>query len=306
MSAPALSIEALSVEYPDGTWAVRGVTLTLADGQCLALVGESGCGKTTIARAVLGLLPRGTRVSGSLRVAGEDMVNASATQLRNVRGLVAGYVSQNPFGAFNPLLRVGRNVAEAWHAHGIRPPAGAVVEALERLGIADASRHVRLWPHQWSGGMLQRATIAAAAAHRPRLIVADEPTSALDADLGHATLEVLRSTGAAVLLVSHDMGMVGAHADRIAVCYAGRLVEVGATVDLLERPRHPYTSGLLAAIPRPGRGLPTPLEGSPPSLRSRDPGCAFAPRCGLARDDCYRHTPRMQDGVACPVAVGGH
>jgi peptide/nickel transport system ATP-binding protein len=255
---------------------------------------------------VLGLLPRGTRVSGSLRVAGEDMVNASAARLRNMRGLVAGYVSQDPFGAFNPLLRVGRSVAEAWHAHGIRPRAGAVAEALERLGIPDASRRARLWPHQWSGGMLQRATIAAAAAHSPRLIVADEPTSALDADLGYATLEVLRSTGTAVLLVSHDMAMVHAHADLMAVCYAGRLVEVGSTVDVLERPRHPYTSGLLAAIPRPGRGLPTPLEGSPPSLRSRDPGCAFAPRCSLARDDCHRQGPAIQDGVACPVVMGGH
>lgn len=152
--------------------------------------------------------------------------------------------------------------------------------------------------------MLQRATIAAASAHHPRLIVADEPTSALDADLGHSTLDILRSTGAAILLVSHNMGLVQAHADHVAVCYAGRLVEVGVTAEVLQRPRHPYTSGLLEAIPFPGRGLPTPLNGSPPSLRSRVPGCPFAPRCRWARNDCHYVTPALKDGVACLVVSG--
>lgn len=300
----ALEVSDLHVEYHGGAWAVRGVDLQIAAGGSLALVGESGCGKTTIGLAALGLLPPTATTTGSVFVAGQQVIGASPKQLRELRGRVAGLVAQSPFEACNPLQRVGAHVGDAWRAHGERPPDGAVTEALAGLGIQDAPRAARQWPHQWSGGMLQRASIAAAAARHPALIVADEPTSALDAERSAATLQALRATGAGVLLITHDLALAATHADEIAVCYAGRIVETAASADVLQRPRHPYTIGLLAALPQPGRGLPDPLPGTPPSPLANDCGCAFAPRCPRAEHACHSGpAPVLRHRVRCPVTV---
>jgi peptide/nickel transport system ATP-binding protein len=301
MSRPVLQYENLHVTYANGTHAVRGVSFTLKASECLALVGESGCGKTTLARAALALLPPSARLSGSIRIGEYEVVGAAPETVRTLRGLVAGFVAQNPFAACNPLDQVELHVAEAWRAHDQPPPRDTIVGALTALGIAQAPRQMRRYPHQWSGGMLQRATIAAASAHQPMVIIADEPTSALDADRADTTLEALRATGAAVLLVSHDIGVVARHADRVAVCYAGRIVEIGASAEVLAHPRHPYTQGLLAATPRRAAGLPIPLAGTPPSLSRAMTGCAFAPRCAFAQSSCWRQDPPLREGVACPV-----
>jgi oligopeptide/dipeptide ABC transporter ATP-binding protein len=301
MSLPVLTYHELSVTYANGAQAVRGVSFTLNTGECLALVGESGCGKTTMARAALGLLPSGAQVHGSIRLQDQELVGATPATIRCIRGLVAGFVAQNPFEACQPLDRVEQHVAEAWHAHGQQPPAGMIGSMLSALGIAQAPQQMRCYPHQWSGGMLQRATIAAAAAHQPLVIIADEPTSALDADRSDVTLAALRATGAAVLLVSHDLGVVARHADQVAVCYAGRIVEIGASAELLARPRHPYTRALLAATPQAGQGLPIPLAGTPPRLTDPISGCAFAPRCAFALSTCHHTDPPLNAGVACPV-----
>ncbi|MCG8351352.1 MAG: ATP-binding cassette domain-containing protein [Chloroflexales bacterium] len=301
MSKPVLHYEHVHVRYANGVSAVRGVSFSLHPGECLALVGESGCGKTTMARAALGLLPATASLHGSIRLGDDEIVGATPEMICRLRGLVVGFVAQNPFEAYNPLDQIEAHVAEAWRAHNQTPPRGLIGSALERLGIAEAPRQMRRYPHQWSGGMLQRATIAAAAAHQPLVIIADEPTSALDADRADATLAALRATGAAVLLVSHDIGVVSRHADRVAVCYAGRVVEIGHSAEVLAQPRHPYTRGLLAATPRATRGLPMPLTGTPPSLNAPILGCAFAPRCAFALPACEYQDPPLIDGVACPV-----
>jgi peptide/nickel transport system ATP-binding protein len=260
MKQAAISFEDVTITYANGVCAARGVSFHIEEGECLALVGESGGGKTTLARAALGLLPARTKISGSIRVGGTEVVNASAETLHGLRGLVVGFVPQSPFGAFNPLARVSEHVRETWLAHGMQPPDGAVTEKLEALGIRGAGRLARQYPHQWSGGMLQRATIAAATAHRPRLVVADEPTSALDTERADSTLSALRSAAVAVLLVSHDINLVGLHADRIAVCQDGRIVEVGEAETLLRRPQHPYTSALLSASLRASDRLASPVK----------------------------------------------
>ncbi|MEJ3742536.1 ABC transporter ATP-binding protein [Actinomycetes bacterium KLBMP 9797] len=305
MSTPGLVIEGLNVTYRTGVRAVRELSLSIAAGEALALVGESGCGKSSVVHAVLGLLPRGARVSGSIRVAGHEAVGAPDREMRRLRGLVVGYVPQDPFAAFDPLRRVGHHVAEAWRVHGRRPERGEVARLLGEHGIPDPARRLRQWPHQWSGGMLQRATVAAATAHRPPLIVADEPTSALDTDRAHAVLADLRRSDASLLLVSHDLPLVAKHADRVAVCYAGAVVETGPAASVLGAARHPYTKALLAAVPEPGAGLPVPLPGSPPLTGAEVSGCAFAPRCPLAAERCGQEAPVLAGGVACWAAGDG-
>jgi peptide/nickel transport system ATP-binding protein len=295
----ALLVRDLDVTYAKGIHAVRGVSLEVQPGKCLAVVGESGSGKSTIALALLGLLPKGALVSGSARVDDRELLVASDRELRKLRGRTVGYVGQDPMRAFDPLRRVGSSVAEAWRAHGQRPPAHAIPRALGALGITDPEARVRLRPHQWSGGMLQRAAIAAADAHEPALIIADEPTSALDADRSDAVLASLRSTGVAILLISHDLALVGRHSDNVAVMYAGRIIEQGPAERVLQRPRHPYTAALLAASPRLGAGLPVPLPGAPPCLDSHLAGCPFMPRCRHAQDSCRDQEPALIDDVAC-------
>jgi peptide/nickel transport system ATP-binding protein len=250
MTNPVLRYEGVTITYPNGFCAAREVSLSIAPGECLALVGESGCGKTTLARAALGLLPAETRINGVIRLGETEIIGASPATLRNLRGRAAGFVAQDPFSACNPLARVAGHVAEAWRAHGLPPPRGKIIHQLEALGINDAGDRIEQYPHEWSGGMLQRATIAAATAHQPPLIIADEPTSALDADHTQAVLELLRSLNTALLLISHDLNLVAQYADRIAVCQNGHIVESGATGEILRQPRHPYTMRLLNSSPQ--------------------------------------------------------
>ena len=302
-----LRIADLSVCYSNGAQAVRSVSLELAPGECLALVGESGCGKTSVAHAILGLLPRRTTVAGSIVVGGVEVVGASRRTIRRLRGHTIGYVGQDPYAACDPLRSVRHHVEEGWTAVRATPPTGAAIERLEALGIDQAGHRAQARPNQWSGGMLQRATIAAATVHRPALTVADEPTSALDADRSDGVLQILREATDGLLLVSHDLSLVGRHADRIAVMYHGRIVEAGPASEVLSRARHPYTRALVAASPRPGHGLPEELEGAPPSLLATVPGCSFRARCHCAGTGCDDRVPVLRDGVAChhPLEVVG-
>lgn len=299
MRDDALSVRELHVRYANGVHAVRGVDIDLAKGECLGLIGESGCGKTTVARAVLGLLPSGTGIEGDIRIGGRETIGLSAREMDAIRGLSVGFVSQDPYASFNPIATISRHMAEPWLAHRMAVPAGAVERGISALGIYPAN--AAAYPHQWSGGMLQRASIAAAAAHEPPLIISDEPTSAVDADRSDSILSALTKTGAGLLLISHDLLTVGRRADRIAVCYAGRIVALGPSDEILGERRHPYLRALVEALPRPGWGLPTPIEGTPPRLDRPIVGCPFQPRCQHSIPSCLESEPTLVDGTACGV-----
>jgi peptide/nickel transport system ATP-binding protein len=299
----SLAISGLDVTYGNGIHAVRGVDLDVGPGRCLGLVGESGSGKSTIVLSVLGLLPKSAIVRGSITVGGDEVVGSKESRMRRLRGRTLGLVAQDPMASFDPLMSVAGSVAEAWRVHHLRPRHQDVDQSLEHLGIDDAHARARLRPHMWSGGMLQRAAIAAASAHTPSVIIADEPTSALDADRADSILATLRSTSAAILLVSHDLDLVARHSDEVAVMYAGEVIERGDADQVLHRPRHPYARALLEATPRPGHGLPKPLYGAPPQLDVEICGCPFAPRCENAQPVCATTAPDLVEGVACWEAV---
>lgn len=246
-SGGVLALSGLTVTYPDGTEAVLGVDLTVREGECLAIVGESGCGKTTLVRTVLDLLPVGSTVDGEVTVDGVSVLGLGERARRRLRGLVVGYVAQDPYAACDPLRSVRHHVAEAWRNHRTRPADGEVAKRVAALGVDRAASRLRERPHQWSGGMLQRATIAASAVHRPVLTIADEPTSALDTHLADDVLITLRANAGTLLVISHDLRLVARHSDRIAVMSAGRIVEIGPAAEILGSPQHPYTRTLLAA-----------------------------------------------------------
>ncbi|MCZ2812011.1 ATP-binding cassette domain-containing protein [Modestobacter sp. VKM Ac-2979] len=266
MTAPALEVRRLTVTYPNGFRGLSGIDLVVPDGGRLGVVGSSGCGKTTLVRTVLGLLPHGTEVTGSVRVGGREVTGCAERELRRRRGREIGYVAQDPYAACDPLHRVERHVAEAWTAHGLRPPEGAVVERLTGVGIPDAGRRAAQYPHQWSGGMLQRATTVAGTAHEPLLTLADEPTSALDAELSDGVLELLRRSCRSLVLVSHDLALVARHTDEVLVLDHGRVVEHGAAGTVLGRPGHEVTRLLVAAstpLPRMRPAHPVPTRAAP-------------------------------------------
>jgi peptide/nickel transport system permease protein len=296
-----LVVTGLAVAYPDGSAALRGVSLTVEHDECVAVVGESGCGKTTLARCLLRLLPDGSEFRGSAVLAGTDVLTARDIDMRKIRGMTVGYVSQDPFAACDPVQSVGRHVAEPWRARRLRPARDDVVRRIEALGIAEARQRLRQRPHQWSGGMLQRATIAAANAHRPVLTIADEPTSALDAEFADGVLAAILADSSSVLLISHDLRLVAEHSDRVVVLYAGRIAETGSTAAVIAEPRHPYTQALLAASPRPDGSPTRALTGEPPSPRNPPPGCAFASRCPQVLPVCRTVQPELVNGVACWV-----
>ncbi|MEZ5796784.1 MAG: ABC transporter ATP-binding protein [Paracoccaceae bacterium] len=289
-----LVIRQLQVHFSNRAHVLRGIDLTVPPGERLAIVGESGCGKTTLIRALLGLLAPGARVSGQIHLDGQELPGPDP---RALRGMLIGYVPQNPLSALNPLLPVGRQIAEAWEAHGRRITAPDLAVELTSVGIADAARVMSRRPSDWSGGMLQRGLILAATAHRPALVVADEPTSAVDRALARQMLELLAQRSGTLVAVTHDLDLIDGLVDRVVVLYGGRIVEEATAAAFLSGPRHPYARALLDALPRRGR-LPRGLDGDPPSPLAPDAGCAFAPRCV---SPCTRaaELPVLTRGVAC-------
>lgn len=285
---------------------VRGVSLAIEAGTVVGLVGESGSGKTVTCMSALGLAGPGVRITrGSVQLDGTELVGADERTMRRVRGGVVGTVFQDPLSALNPLQRVGAQIAEAIQLHrggGRRSHRARVVELLAQVGVPDPARRARAYPHELSGGMRQRVAIAMAIANEPALLVADEPTTALDVTVQSQVLEVIRRAtkddGRAALIVTHDLGLVAEVADRVAVMYAGQIVEQGSVDDVFATPRHPYTQGLLASRPllAPGRRRLSAMGGRPPLPGAWPEGCAFAPRCGAADEACATAPPVDESG----------
>jgi peptide/nickel transport system ATP-binding protein len=313
-SGSLLSVRDLHVTFPSEAGpvrAVRGVNWELRPGEVLGIVGESGSGKSVSSLAIMGLLPDRAHVSGSIRLRDRELIGLSDREMSAIRGRRIAIVFQDPMSALTPVYTVGDQVAEAVRAHDRRiGRAGAArraVELLDRVGIPNPGAAARAFPHEFSGGMRQRVVIAIAIASDPDLIIADEPTTALDVTVQAQVLGVLATarevTGAGIVLITHDLGVVAGFADRLLVMYAGRIVESGDVDTVYERPRMPYTLGLLGAIPRLGeRGRPlVPITGRPPSLVDLPPGCPFAPRCPVAIEACRTEEPPL-----LPVPGDGH
>ena len=307
MSEPLLQVSDLTVTFPtDGgdLHAVRGLSYHLAPGEVVAMVGESGSGKSAAAMAVIGLLPEYATVTGSARLEGRELLGMSDAEMSRIRGLRIGTVFQDPMSALTPVYTVGDQIAEAIRVHNPEVNKTAArqraVELLDLVGIAQAETRAPAFPHELSGGERQRVVIAIAIANDPDLIICDEPTTALDVTVQAQILEVLKTardvTGAGVLIITHDLGVVAEFADRALVMYAGRAVEVADVATLYSDRRMPYTAGLLGSVPRLGapRGERlVPIPGAPPSLISLPPGCPFAPRCPLAVEACRSAEPEL-------------
>jgi len=286
--------------------AVDGVSFTIAQGEVLGLVGESGSGKTVTGFSLLGLVdPPGRIVEGSIRLDGEELVGAPEEKLRGLRGRRIAMIFQDPMMTLNPVLRIDTQMIEAITAHekvSRRAARARAAEALRAVGIASAQERLSAYPHQFSGGMRQRVAIAIALLHRPRLLIADEPTTALDVTIQSQILAEVQSlcaqSGTALIWITHDLAVVAGLADRIAVMYAGRIVEQGPVDALFARPLHPYTRGLIGSVPsRTHRGVPlAQIPGMPPSLAHLPPGCAFAPRCARADAACAAEPAMVEHG----------
>ena len=297
-----ISIRDLSVTF-NGVPALRGVHLDIAPGEAVGLVGESGCGKSVTWLAALGLLPGRARVTGSVILGGQELLAAPPARLDQVRGGRIAMIFQDPASSLNPVQRVGRQVIEALRLHRGMDAATGRAEALrliDLVGIPDARRRLDAYPHEMSGGQNQRVMIAMALAGQPELLVADEPTTALDATIQAQILDLLRrlrqETGMALVLISHDLGVVADMCDRVCVMYAGRIVEQAPAETLFAAPTHPYTIGLLGALPDmtgPRRRL-SAIPGSVPEPWAMPPGCAFQPRCSQATPECSRVEPDLR------------
>ncbi|MGI4954473.1 MAG: ABC transporter ATP-binding protein [Janthinobacterium lividum] len=302
MDEPLVEITGLRVAF-QGVPALHGIDLRVAPGESLGLVGESGCGKSVTWLAALGLLPGSAVVQGSVRLEGRELLGAPPAVLDQVRGGRIATIFQDPASALNPVHRIGRQVAEAVRLHRGLSGAAAGAEAvrlLDQVGIPGAAARARQYPHEMSGGQNQRVMIAMALAGRPDLLIADEPTTALDATVQAGILDLLRrlraETGMAMVLISHDLGVVAETCSRVCVMYAGRIIEEAATATLFEHPAHPYTAGLLAALPDmagPRRRLAA-IPGSVPEPWNLPPGCAFAPRCPRADPACNDAPPSLR------------
>ncbi|MBL9050093.1 MAG: ABC transporter ATP-binding protein [Tabrizicola sp.] len=303
---PLLSLQDLTVRFrlPAGeTVAVDGVSLDLAPGEVLGIVGESGSGKSQILYALMGLLASNGRAGGRALFQGQDLLSLTEAQLDRVRGQAVSMIFQDPMTSLNPYMRVVDQLAEGLVVHKGMSWASARAEGvrmLDRVRIPDAARRARLYPHEFSGGMRQRVMIAMALLARPRLLLADEPTTALDVTIQAQVLDLMaelgRETGAAIVLVTHDLGVVARLCDRVAVLYGGRVMEEGAAEALFDAPAHPYTRGLLAAMPRLETTL-TPrlgtIPGTPRSGGAMLAGCPFAPRCEARFDRCTHERPAL-------------
>jgi oligopeptide/dipeptide ABC transporter ATP-binding protein len=302
-----LELENLTIEFPSAQGsvaAVRHISLALDAGQTLALVGESGSGKSVTSLAIMGLLPPQARISGSVLLAGRDLSKTSPADLQKLRGARMAMIFQEPMTALNPVMRVGDQVAEAVLAHDANISRSQArqraIEALREVAIPSPELRWRDYPHQLSGGQRQRVMIAMAIVNRPALLIADEPTTALDVTVQAQILELLaelrKRLGLAMLFISHDLAVVSRVSDRIAVMYAGRIVETGAARQIFEHPAHPYTRGLLGSIPTLKTNRNEPLhaiEGSVPSPGALPPGCSFAPRCPLCIPACEAAVPEL-------------
>jgi oligopeptide/dipeptide ABC transporter ATP-binding protein len=302
-----LEIRDLNVTFKteDGpVYAVRGLDLDLNSGEVLGIVGESGSGKSVTMLAVLGLLPKTATVTGSVKFRGEQLVGRKPRELQAIRGAKIAMIFQDPLTALNPVHRVGKQITEALRAHHPELPErealARAADLLDAVGIPQPEVRITQYPHEFSGGMRQRAMIAMMIANDPDVIIADEPTTALDVTIQAQILELLKSiqerTRTAVVFITHDLGVIARIADRVQVMYAGRTAEVGDVEDVFSRARHPYTRGLLASLPAlnaPAARL-QPIVGSPPSMLFPPPGCAFHPRCPLAQAICVEEQPPLR------------
>ncbi|MGH3928406.1 MAG: ABC transporter ATP-binding protein, partial [Pseudonocardiaceae bacterium] len=305
-----LDVAGLSVVFQrrgeQPTVAVDGVSFAVQPGQTVGLVGESGCGKSVTALAIMGLLPRrGVQVGGSVLLAGTELLSLPERAMRERRGRDLGMVFQDPLSSLNPVVPIGLQVSEVLERHRGLPRGRATAQAAElltRVGIPDPQRRLDEYPHQLSGGMRQRALIAMALACRPRLLIADEPTTALDVTIQAQILALLRElvaeTGTALIMITHDLGVVAGLCDEVVVLYGGRVVERGPRHPLLRQPRHPYTAGLLASTPRldtPRTQRLQPIPGAATDLIPWTQGCAFTPRCPRPLTICTHQTPPLQE-----------
>ncbi len=313
--ARLLEIEGLRAAFPgpDGpVEAVRGVDFALDAGEVLGIVGESGSGKSVAMMALLQLLPEQATVSGSARFRGQELIGMAPRDIRTIRGREIGCVFQDPLSAFNPVLTIGAQIVEAIRLHdrriGRRSAMTRAVELLASVSIPEPDRRAQQYPHEFSGGMRQRAMIAMSLANDPALLIADEPTTALDVTVQAQILELLQhlaqKRGIGVVLITHDLGVVAGMARDIAVMYGGRVVETGTAEDIFYRTSHPYTRGLIAAMPKLDRidDVLTPIEGTPPSIYSRPQGCSFAPRCDMAQPACHTTDPELRQVGATRTA----
>jgi oligopeptide transport system ATP-binding protein len=302
-------------------YAVNGISFDIAPGETLGIVGESGCGKSVTSLSILGLLSRNGRIeSGKAVFQGRDLVRQSDRALRSVRGKEIAMIFQDPMTSLNPVLTIGRQIREALETHfgmGRKEAEQTAAEALDRVGIPSAKARIKDYPHQFSGGMRQRAMIAMALACKPKLLIADEPTTALDVTIQAQILELLRALvaeeNAALILITHDLGVVAGMCERVNVMYAGMFVETGSAEQLFGSPRHPYTLGLLQSVPRldaARRSRLQPIEGAPPNMLHAPSACPFQPRCRFEIDLSRREVPQLLEvepghRVACfnPVPV---
>jgi len=315
-NTPMIDIKNLSVTFNRGrkpVKAVNGVSLRVRPGEVVALLGESGSGKSVTMRSLLRLHPAGTTVDGSMTVDGRDVMKLSKKELGDLRGPIVSMIFQEPRLALDPVYTLGRQIEETIMRHAKMSRAQAAAQALalfEKVRIPSPERRLRNYPHEMSGGMLQRSMIAMALACNPKVLLADEPTTALDATVQIQILLLIRELqkeyGLSVIFVTHDIGVAAEVADRIAIMYAGRIVEEGMVSDIIERPKHPYTKGLLGARVELAHGQDRliTIPGAPPDLADMPPGCAFAPRCSQASDLCRSRVPDLVaqagDGqVAC-------
>ena len=302
---PLLEVRDLTVKFPteDGIVnAVRGVSYSLAEREVLGIVGESGSGKSVSSLAVMGLLPKSAQIAGQILLEGRDVLRMSQKQQRSLRGRKIGMIFQDPMTALNPVYTVGDQLAEAVRSHEAisrRSALARATEMLELVGIPRPKERLRAYPHEFSGGMRQRAMIAMAVINNPDVIIADEPTTALDvtvqAQILEKLMEVKDAVNAAIVLITHDLGVVAGMANRVLVMYAGRPVESGTTAQVFASPRMPYAAGLLGSIPSletAGARL-RPIPGAPPSLINLPSGCPFSPRCPLARAKCQEIEPAL-------------
>jgi peptide/nickel transport system ATP-binding protein len=315
-NAPLLEVENLHVRFETSRGIVRavdGISYTVRAGETVAIVGESGCGKSVSSLAIMRLLPKktGRITAGRVLFAGRNLLDLSDDDMREVRGRDIAMIFQEPMTSLNPVLTIGQQIMEPLFIHlkmSEGEARGRALELLRLVGITDGERRLEQYPHHLSGGMRQRVMIAIGLSCNPKLLIADEPTTALDVTIQAQILELLkdlsRRLGVAMLIITHNLGVVARYADRVNVMYAGRIIERGTAREIYADPRHPYTLGLLRSVPRldePRRARLDPIEGQPPDLTRLATGCAFAPRCTFRVERCVTEAPPLR-----PLGAGGH